>query len=214
MEDDSQDGTATWADQQPFLRTDGANIILYYKFKVSSPLIPFTSGGDTTNIFTTRQVNEFYIECTMSDSISITTTDIDIETPDLGAAGNGAGTAIDTSALFTLTTFIDNARQTPETSFELGSPVYTKIDGAGILSLPTDIIWAANECTANDDNGESLPIYASDGLCINPYLDVNVANAVSNSNAVFRDFEFDAFTFDTNLVADTMKIVSKTLRLL
>ena len=172
--------------------------------KVSSPLIPFTSGGDTTNIFTTRQVNEFYIECRMSDTISITTTDINIDTPDLGAAGNGAGVAIDTSALFTLATYTDATRQTTQTSFELGSPVFTKIDGVGMSDLPTDIIWAANECTANDDNSESLPIYASDGLCLNPYLDVHVLNAVGFT----RDFQFDAFTFDSNLAPDTMTIVS------
>ena len=147
MVDDSKDGTATWADQQPFLRTDGGDIIMYYKFKVSSPLIPFTSGGVTTNIFTTRQVNEFYIECSMSDSISITTADINIDTPDLGAAGNGAGTAIDTTGLFTLSTFTDNTYQTTSSSFELGSPVYTQIDGPGMPALPTDIIWVANGCT-------------------------------------------------------------------
>ena len=92
-------------------------------------------------------MNEFYIECRMSDTISISTADINIDTLDLGAAGNGAGSAIDTSALFTLATYSDASRQTTQTSFELGSPVFTKIDGLGMLSLPNDIIWAANECT-------------------------------------------------------------------
>ena len=49
-----------------------------------------------------------------------------------------------------------------------------------------------------------MPIYASDGLCVNPYLDVSVATAASTS----RNFQFDAFTFDSNLAADTITIVS------
>merc|ERR1711976_840301 len=55
---------------------------------------------------------------------------------------------------------------------------------------------------ANNDDGEAMPIYASDGLCVNPYLDVSVATAASTS----RNFQFDAFTFDSNLAADTITI--------
>ena len=109
----------------------------------------------------------------MSDSISVTTSDVNIDTPDLGAAGNGAGTAIDTTALFTISTFSSDNYQTAATSFELGSPVYTKIDGAGMSSLPTDIIWAANGCTVRTqsvsfatsfDNFEHTLIYLNGAL--------------------------------------------------
>ena len=31
--DGLQHGTATWANQQPFLRNDGGDIIMFYKFK-------------------------------------------------------------------------------------------------------------------------------------------------------------------------------------
>ena len=84
----------------------------------------------------------------MSDSISITTRDVNIDTPDLGAAGNGAGgTAIDTSTLFTLSTYTTAGRTVTSSLFELGSPVFTRIDGVGMSALPTDIIWVANGCT-------------------------------------------------------------------
>ena len=115
-----------------------------YKFKVSSPAIQW----DTHTVFTTRHANEFFIRCKLPSTFDVATaTAIEMDTLELGAAQNGtSASAIDTSSLFTLKTYTDGSYGTESSTFELGLPVYTKIDFAEVAKLPTSITWAANEC--------------------------------------------------------------------
>ena len=71
-----------------------------YKLKTDSPSL--TIGSST--IYTTRHANEFYIRCSMDNSVEITSS-VTMETLDLGAAKNGTGADIAISDLFSLGTF-------------------------------------------------------------------------------------------------------------
>ena len=77
------------------------------------------------------------------------------------------------------------------------------------MELYSDIKANEKNNGANNDNDEAMPIFESDGQCINPYLDVFVGSRASSS----RTFNFDAFAFDSNLAADTITIVSPKITL-
>ena len=133
-----------WSALAPILHTEGSTIYMSYKLKTDNPALTF--GSNT--IYTTRHANEFYIRCSMDNFVEITSSDVTMETLDLGAAKNSTGPDIDLSSLFTLGTF--DGAQSPgvsaSTTFELGNTVYGFINSAGFANIPTSIKWEANEC--------------------------------------------------------------------
>ena len=116
-----------------------------YKLKRDSPAL--TIG--TSTIYTTRHANEFYIRCSMDTFLEITSSDVTMETLDLGAAKNGTGADIDVSGLFSLGTF-DGTQAisgvAASTTFEIGNTVYGFINSASFANIPESIKWEANEC--------------------------------------------------------------------
>ena len=141
--DNEKTESQRWDARAPFMSTVGGNIVLAYKFKVSEPTISFGANS----IFTTRQANEFYIRCLLPTDIDISTGDVIVQAPDLGAARNGtASSAIDTSTIFELKTYTDAGYGTEGSSFDLGSKVYSFIDGSNLATLPPGIDWGANDC--------------------------------------------------------------------
>ena len=141
--DNEKTESQRWDARAPFMSTVGGNIVLAYKFKVSEPTISFGANS----IFTTRQANEFYIRCLLPTDIDISTGDVIVQAPDLGAARNGtASSAIDTSTIFELKTYTDAGYGTEGSSFDLGSKVYSFIDGSNLATLPPGINWVANDC--------------------------------------------------------------------
>ena len=143
--DSLEEGSLSWSSLTPFLHTEGTKIYMSYKLKTDDPALTF----GTNTVYTTRHANEFYIRCSMDNFVEITSSDVTMETLDLGAAKNSTGTDIDLSSLFTLGTF--DATQTTShvassTTFELGNTVYGFINSAGFATIPTSIEWEANEC--------------------------------------------------------------------
>ena len=134
-----------WSALAPILHTEGSKIYMSYKLKTDNPALTF--GSNT--IYTTRHANEFYIRCSMDNFVEITSSDVTMETLDLGAAKNGTGPDIAVSGLFSLGTF-DGTQATSgvaaSTTFELGNTVYGFINSANFANIPAAINWEANEC--------------------------------------------------------------------
>jgi len=143
-------GTLAWTALAPFLHTEGSKIYMSYKLKTDNPELTF--GSNT--IYTTRHANEFYIRCSMDNFLDITSSDVTMETLDLGAAKNGTGSDISVSGLFSLGTF-DGTQATggtaSSTTFDLGDTVYGFIDSSSFANLPTSINWEVNECIVSRD---------------------------------------------------------------
>jgi len=132
-----------WSTISPKLHSTNDKIFMSYKLKVDDPTISFGS----TTIYTTKNVNEFYIQCSMNKAVTVTSSAVTMETIELGAATNGtAASEIDTSSIFSLATYSDNTYATTLDTFEIGSSVYAKVDATNMANMPDGINWEVNEC--------------------------------------------------------------------
>ena len=101
------------------------------------------------SIYTTRWAQNFDIQCKIDRHVELLSSDVVVSVPQLDGHSM-IENQIDSSTLFTFTTYSDDGYNTLNTIFPLGDPIYARIEASGASHLPSGIIWDANECIVSN----------------------------------------------------------------